>query len=137
MYDLVAEALLAATSDLLFTDSDTDEAWKQVNSPWARVVQIAEQSGFAQQLSESIEVLLAEDTIARLPESTRRSIQLAELIISDPPGEAVRCFLARLGRCYMAGFLPECVILCRATLENPVKERVDYKFDRGIRLRVP
>jgi hypothetical protein len=43
----------------------------------------------------------------------------------------VRRYLARLGRCYIAGFLPESVILCRAVLENAVNEAFDRRGGSG------
>jgi hypothetical protein len=36
-------------------------------------------------------------------------------------------FLRRLSRCYIAGFLPECVMLCRGVVENALVEKFNRK----------
>jgi hypothetical protein len=119
LYDLIAEALLKASADLVFRDEEGEE-WKPAASPWDAVVKIAEKQGFKAHLAQSVEICIADDAIARLEASAQRCLELANLILSREPSEPVRRYLARLGRCYIAGFLPECVILCRAVLENAV-----------------
>lgn len=52
-----------------------------------------------------------------------RAFQLLELITEGEPTEPVLRFMRRVSRCYVAGFFPECVIQCRAVMENSVKAR--------------
>lgn len=42
-----------------------------------------------------------------------RSLELVKLFLSTSPAEPALRYLRRLTRCYVAGFYPECVILCR------------------------
>jgi hypothetical protein len=56
-----------------------------------------------------------------------RCLDLCELALRSQPNEAVSRYLRRLGRCYVAGFFPECVILCRAAIENGIKHAFDRK----------
>lgn len=52
-----------------------------------------------------------------------RCLELTADVLKDRPPQQVLEFVRRLSRCYIAGFLPECVILCRAILETAVRER--------------
>lgn len=56
-----------------------------------------------------------------------RCLELARLVIAAQPHESVMRFLRRLSRCYIAGFLPECAMLCRAVVENALTEKFDRK----------
>lgn len=57
-----------------------------------------------------------------------RCLQLVRLlVISGKPNESVLRFMRRLSRCYIAGFFPESVIMCRAVFENALKDRYDRK----------
>ena len=53
----------------------------------------------------------------------RRCLEINSLVIKESPGEPVLKFIRRLTRCYIAGFDPETVILCRAVLESAVRDR--------------
>jgi hypothetical protein len=53
-----------------------------------------------------------------------RCLKLAKLVVSAQPNATVLAFLRRLTRCYIAGFFPECIILCRGVLENAMRETV-------------
>lgn len=45
-----------------------------------------------------------------------RCLEITESVLDRPASEAVLRFLRRVTRCYIAGFVPEAIILCRAVL---------------------
>jgi hypothetical protein len=126
-FDWVAEALLRASENLVLEGSNSTPS---TSSPFGSVIELTEKPGFGEQLVEAIEILIARDAVDKLADTTTRCLGLARFVLSEQPSEAVQKYLARLGRCYIAGFLPECVMLCRAVLENGVK-------DAFVRRRVP
>jgi hypothetical protein len=71
---------------------------------------------------QAIEMRVYESVMKRLEGSRERCLQLASLILSTRPSEPVERYLSRLSACYIGGLLPECVILCRALLENAVSD---------------
>lgn len=54
-----------------------------------------------------------------------RCLEITESVLDRPASEAVLRFLRRVTRCYIAGFVPEAITLCRAVLENAITERYD------------
>jgi hypothetical protein len=72
---------------------------------------------------DATEVLLARRLVPDVGEAADRCFRLGSYVIHHPPSEPVRKYLARLSRCYLAGYDAECVMLCRAVLENAVNER--------------
>ena len=78
-------------------------------------------------LSERIEIDLAQDAVDRLPEGTERCLRLARWVVAAQPNERVVRFLNRLGRSYVFGFGPECVILCRAVIEAAVEDTLEAR----------
>jgi hypothetical protein len=71
---------------------------------------------------QAIEMSVYESVMERLEGSRERCLQLASLVLSTRPSEPVERYLGRLSACYISGLLPECVILCRALLENAVSD---------------
>ena len=71
---------------------------------------------------ERIEIGLAFTYSTAVRSRAERAMDLSELFLEERPGEPALRFLRRLTRCYVTGFLPECVMLCRAILENALKE---------------
>lgn len=121
MLDIIAHEILIGSSDLV-SDEVQDEPWKPSVDRWEDLLATIEKGGLSQQLGESLEIRIAEDLVNALYEAPQRCLQLVAHILGVQPAEPVRKYLSRLGRCYIAGFLPECVILCRAVLENAVNE---------------
>jgi hypothetical protein len=128
LLDVVAHAILTDSSDLLVEGSD-EEPWKRPLALWAEVIGAAETEGVSQHLGESLEIRIAEDVVNGLYDAPQRCLELAAHILAVRPAEPVRRYLGRLGRCYIAGLLPECVILCRAVLENAVNEALHRRSD--------
>ena len=76
---------------------------------------------------ERIEIELARNFSTDVRRRAERALQLSELFLDELPAEPALRFLRRLVSCFVAGFLPECVMLCRAILENAIKETFDRK----------
>jgi len=74
-------------------------------------------------LDAQVELEIARSFALHTDEMAQRCLDVARLALETLPGEAVLRFLSRLGRCYIAGFFPEAVVMCRAVLENAVEEK--------------
>lgn len=68
------------------------------------------------------------DAIGKIEVGASRIFQLCQLVLSSPPSDTTQKFLGRLSRCYIWGFDPECVILCRAVLDTAFEKRVSYEI---------
>lgn len=55
----------------------------------------------------------------------QRYLDITDQVLEHEPGQAVLRFLRRVSRCFVAGFYPETIILCRAVLENALREKYD------------
>lgn len=70
-----------------------------------------------------LELQVARSFTLATDEMAERCVELARLVVTNHPGSAVQRFLQRLGRCYVAGFFPETIIMCRAALENALNDK--------------
>lgn len=61
---------------------------------------------------------LAQEMVARLTPGANRILQLNDMVISGNPSIATLRFLRRVSRCFIWGFDPECVILCRGAIDT-------------------
>jgi hypothetical protein len=52
-----------------------------------------------------------------------RTLELSEFLLTEPLSPHTLKFVQRVTRSYIAGFFPECVILCRAVLEQALRSR--------------
>jgi hypothetical protein len=76
-------------------------------------------------LGAQVELEIARAFALHTDKMAERCLELARMALEISPGETVLRFLNRLGRCYIAGFFPESVVMCRAVLENAVLERFE------------
>jgi len=74
-------------------------------------------------LDVQMELEVARRFVPRTVEMADRCLALARLALTVSPGEKAIQFLSRVGRCYVIGLFPESVVMCRASLENAVKEK--------------
>lgn len=74
---------------------------------------------------ERLSINLSWEALERIKKGTRRALDVYLLTLRERPSQAVQQFLARLGRCYIWGFEPECVMLCRSVIDNAFIEAVD------------
>ena len=67
---------------------------------------------------EKFMIDLSRDAIENIVEGASRIFQLYKLVLRSIPSPSTQQFLGRLSRCYIWGFDPECVILCRAVIDR-------------------
>jgi len=85
---------------------------------WEQVRALTEQDAIADRVLERLEIDVAWEFCVETRAMARRALELARLVVTVQPNASVMGFLRRLSRCYIAGFHPECIILCRGVLEN-------------------
>jgi hypothetical protein len=121
--EALAKSLRAASDELQASPAviaDLDFDWEQVRL-------LSRLPEFQAHLLDQLEIDVAYEFASGTREVARRCYELTREVLSTRPGDRVLRFLRRLSRCYIAGLLPECVIISRALLENAVIER----FERG------
>jgi hypothetical protein len=67
---------------------------------------------------ERISIDLAYKVIGKICLGADRVLELFRMVLKTRPSEPTQKFLGRLARCYIWGFEPECVILCRSVLDT-------------------
>jgi hypothetical protein len=112
----VADAVLRISRELIVPGGfESERAWD-----WIR--DFVEKQATADAVKEDLQITLASELVPDTEEMANRCLAITREVMFLEPNESVRRFLRRLTRCYIAGFLPECVMLCRAVLENAVTE---------------
>lgn len=76
-------------------------------------------------IHQELELALAREYCNKTEKMADRAVELISLILNqdEVPSEATHRFLRRVSRCYVAGFFPECVIQCRAVMENAIRAK--------------
>lgn len=81
-----------------------------------------EMLGPEEEFTEQVQIALAKKYATDTGAMAERCLALGEWAVEEPPkNETVLNYLERLSRCYTLGLKSECVILCRAVLENALK----------------
>lgn len=93
---------------------------------------LLEKVGVRNLLVEHLEIEVARRFSLGTRGKAERALDLSLMIMNGAPGPRTLSFLRRLSRCYIAGFDSECVILCRAVMENALLAAYDRK---GLTLR--
>jgi hypothetical protein len=119
--DGVAKALLTASGEMVAAPAEIDG----FPFPWKSVRRFADHAELREQVIEKLRIEVAYDYVNRINDSAERCLDLTRSVLAARPAENIAKFIQRLGRCYVSGFLPECVIICRGVLENAVRERFD------------
>ena len=122
--DRLARTLLRGSAELVQprnNDSITDAfSWDQVQ--W-----LANVDPISARVLERVEIDVAWEYSVDTRGMAHRCLELTRLVIAAQPNESVMRFLRRVSRCYIAGFRPECVMLCRAVVENALVEKFRRK----------
>jgi hypothetical protein len=66
---------------------------------------------------ERMQLRLAWKLLPKTEKMADRALELAREVLSERPNQVAVDYIRRLTRCYIAGFFPETVILCRAVIE--------------------
>ena len=116
--DAIARQMVAASEDLV-----KPEGQPEIPLDWHHYRFLAGIEGFRETVFEAVQIKVAWELCTDSDGKADRCLELAQEVLADQPGPEVLKFIRRLTRCYVAGFFPECVILCRGVLENAVKEK--------------
>jgi hypothetical protein len=112
----VADIVLRTSKELVVPGGfEARKAWDWIRS-------VIETTSLSEQVVEDLQISLARELIPDTEAMAHRCIDITREVLFREPNESVRRFVARLTRCFVAGYLPECVMLCRAVLENAVTE---------------
>ena len=71
-----------------------------------------------------LEVAAARQFVDGMAGVTSRAQEIVWLALNTQPSRRVTAYLSRLGRCYVAGFDAEVVILCRSVLDTALRDVV-------------
>ena len=122
--DFLAGRMISAATDLTVPQSD---APKHPDNTWDKHVKDAESEEMRDEVMEGIQLVLAQDLVQEIVARAKRCKELTSRILADKPPLPVLKYVRRLTRCYIAGFFPECVILCRGVMENAVMQQYHRK----------
>lgn len=117
--DAVAQSVVASTDDLVLDISEELEL-----IPWDQVPRMIEAIELSSEVKAKAEILMAWRFATSTDAMATRCLELARVVLRERPSERVLRFLRRVGRCYVAGFLPEGTVMCRGVVENAVNEAV-------------
>lgn len=90
---------------------------------------------------------LTRDAIRRIGSGSVRMLELSQLLVAANPPEPTLSYLRRISACFIWGFDPECIILCRSALDTAFREKVSdgiceqvfgafEEYDFGLKARV-
>jgi hypothetical protein len=97
-----------------------DSTWLELRD---YLVHHAEDPDSAEDLELALQARLAWHLCPSFSQAAKRCWELAGLLKRAAAAESARRFLKRVARCYLLGFDPECVIMCRGALENALNAR--------------
>jgi hypothetical protein len=118
--DKLASLLHDASSELAPPNADID------SSGWELVRELITETGFWPLVKERLQIHLAWKVAPYTDEMAERCRDLTAVVFFDRPSERVLKYVRRLSSCYIAGFLPECVVLSRAVMERALKDSYQY-----------
>jgi hypothetical protein len=110
----VAELMLDSSERLLV---ETDPTF------WRGLPELLAQKELHEDVMLALRLTLARKYLPATDRMAERCVELTRLVIRATPNRWVSRFLTRVARCYIAGFTNECIVVCRAVLENAVTER--------------
>jgi hypothetical protein len=120
LVDGLAGLIFSSTDALLRPSERVEDVFD-----WKAAVTAANIEGLAEFVDERLQILLARRFYRGTDHMAERARQVIDHVTGHEPNEQIVRFLRRLARCYVAGFLPECVILCRAVLETSLNDTFD------------
>ncbi len=113
---------------------ESDDAWEQkkkrvIEEVFHQTPKPAQDEDSSLRLVwEKLAIKMSWEAISRIETATNRMLQLYRLVLQLRLPEPTQQFLARLSRCYVFGFDPECIIMCRSVLDVAFREKVSVKM---------
>ena len=92
---------------------------------WTKFRAVMASRDLEEDLDFALQARLAFHLTPSFKDVASRCWHLAELLQPGKKPEAAERFLARVARCYLLGFVPECLVMCRAALESGLNARLD------------
>lgn len=89
-----------------------------------------DENGLLRMIGEKLCASLAWEAMNIVEDGTRRILKLYILVIKTAPSKTTQSFLSRLSRCFVWGFDPECIILCRSAIDAAFRDVVDDEICR-------
>lgn len=131
LFDTAGSVVFEATKCLLAADTSG-----RVGVSFELASTLAKPGPFRDLVREKIQTEIAWEFATTTRAMSERCLELVSLLIRTQPDEQVCRFMNRLSRCYIFGFFPESVILCRSVLESAVRElfvrrNVDIESETG------
>lgn len=114
-----ATKIVEASDDLVLTQDSPDPRFD-----WQSTQAIIRALELSSEVREKVEILLAWRFAGTTDQMAERCLELVAVFLSRRPSERVVRFMRRLGRCYIAGFFPEAIMVSRGVLENSVDEAI-------------
>lgn len=114
--------MAASLASILLEPSDHLTTSRSLET-WSLVRELVDGIDPADPTYEALELLIAERFLPVVADMASRCLELTRLPLRHEPNQAVRDFLKRVAQCYIFGFVPECAVMCRATVENAITER--------------
>lgn len=119
--DHAAQMVIQSVDELVPAKPATEDGLGYLD--WATIRLIADQSPLSQGVGERLQVELAYRLSLDNAGKADRVMDLVRLLRDMQPSEVVRRYLRRISRCYVSGFFPEVVILCRSVLDSALRDR--------------
>lgn len=94
---------------------------------WAGVAETLADVGLIDDVMLALRLKVGQEFLPTTKLLAGRVLDLTKTTVKAAPNESVRRFLIRVSRCYICGFDNECVIVCRAVVENSVKDAFDRR----------
>jgi len=73
---------------------------------------------------ESFVIELTDDAMGRIGSGAVRMLELSQLLVDANPPQPTLNYLRRISACFIWGFDPECIILCRSALDSAFREKI-------------
>ena len=118
--DSLAAATLKASQELV-----RPAHMKGLAISWEQARQLTDAPDLQPLVLERLQIDVAWEYANHTDSMARRCLEVTDHVLKRQPREAVLRFLRRVSRCYVAGFYPEAIILCRAVLENALREKYE------------
>ena len=77
---------------------------------------------------ESFVIELVGDAMERIGSGSVRMLELSQLLVAANPPDPTLNYLHRISACFIWGFDPECIILCRSALDTAFRDKVSEEI---------
>lgn len=116
LVDEIAKKVFTASSTMSVPDPGAGDFLD-----WSAALQLTDIPPIYHLMFERVQIDVAWEFATGTDAMAGRCMDLTKLVLKTRPPEHILRFLSRVSRCFIAGFEPETVVMCRAVLENAVK----------------